>query len=219
MDIHMPKRINDTKLRRQQILKSARKVFLEKGVQGATIDDIAREEGVVRGTILYHYKSKELLLEAVLEEDSRKWEPMVEALVERHEVPVEERIDKIFALCEDCFVSEKVQIRQLTGKESGADGDIRPQQRDNKEFAKIRFFLDQMRLKNYYQQTEGLAAILEEGAARGEITLDNPRMRAASIMFAVFGMTGADISSEELKIQLRSLKKQLFAACGKNKAS
>ena len=76
-----------------------------------------------------------------------------------------------------------------------------------------------MRLKNYYQQTEGLAAILEEGAAKGEITLDNPRMRAASIMFAVFGMTGADISSEELKIQLRSLKKQLFAACGKNKAS
>ena len=219
MDIHMPKRINDTKLRRQQILKSARKVFLEKGFQGATIDDIAREEGVVRGTILYHYKSKELLLEAVLEEDSRKWEPMVEALVERHEVPVEERIDKIFALCEDCFVSEKVQIRQLTGEESGADGDRRPQRRDNKELVKIRFFLDQMRLKNYYQQTEGLAALLEEGAAKGEITLDNPRMRAASIMFAVFGMTGADISSEELKIQLRSLKKQLFAACEKNKAS
>lgn len=215
----MPKRINDTKLRRQQILKSARKVFLEKGFQGATIDDIAREEGVVRGTILYHYKSKELLLEAVLEEDSRKWEPMVEALVERHEVPVEERIDKIFALCEDCFVSEKVQIRQLTGEESGADGDRRPQRRDNKELVKIRFFLDQMRLKNYYQQTEGLAALLEEGAAKGEITLDNPRMRAASIMFAVFGMTGADISSEELKIQLRSLKKQLFAACEKNKAS
>ena len=37
----MSKRINDTQLRRKQILKSARKVFLEKGFQGATIDDIA----------------------------------------------------------------------------------------------------------------------------------------------------------------------------------
>ena len=62
----MPKRINDTQLRRQQILKSAKKVFLEKGFQRTTIDDIAREEGVVRGTILYHYKSKELLMETVL---------------------------------------------------------------------------------------------------------------------------------------------------------
>ncbi len=34
----MPKRINDTGLRRQRILKSARKVFLEKGFHGATID-------------------------------------------------------------------------------------------------------------------------------------------------------------------------------------
>lgn len=168
---------------------------MEKGFQGATIDDIAREEGVVRGTILYHYKSKELLLEAVLEEDSRKWEPLVEALVERHEAPVAERIDRIFELCEDCFVSEKAQIRQLAGNEQ-----------------KIRFFFDQMRLKNYYQQTEGLAALLKEGAEKGEFTLDNPGMRAASIMFAVFGMTGADISSEELKIQLQSLKKQLFVS-------
>ena len=94
----MPKRINDTGLRRQRILKSARKVFLEKGFHGATIDDIAIEEGVVRGTILHYYKSKKLLMEAVLEEDDREWEPFVTDLVNRHEVAVRDRIDKIFAL-------------------------------------------------------------------------------------------------------------------------
>ncbi len=70
----MSKRINDTELRKQQILRSARKVFMEKGFEEATVDDIAKEEGVVRGTILYHYKSKACLVEAVLEEDGRKME-------------------------------------------------------------------------------------------------------------------------------------------------
>lgn len=142
----MPKRINDTQLRRQQILKSARKVFLEKGFQGATIDDIAKEEGVVRGTILYHYKSKQLLMEAVLEEDSREWEPLFTALVAEHEIPVTERIDRIFMLCEKYFADEKLEI--------------------------------------------------------------------VSAMFAVFGITGTDISPEELRTQLQMIKEQLLSSCG-----
>ena len=86
----MPKRINDTGLRRQRILKSARKVFLEKGFHGATIDDIAIEEGVVRGTILHYYKSKKLLMEAVLEDNDREWEPLMTELINRREIDVRE---------------------------------------------------------------------------------------------------------------------------------
>lgn len=158
-------------------------------------------------------------MEAVLEEDSRKWEPLIEALVIRHEMPVAERIDRIFALCEDCFTREKAEIRQLTGKEAGSDDRKKQSKRDEQGMNGIRFFLDQLRLKNYYQQAEGLAELLEEGAAKGELSLDNPRMRAASVMFAVFGMTGMDISPEELKIQLQSLKNQLLSSCGMTAAN
>lgn len=195
----MPKRINDTQLRRQQILKSAKKVFLEKGFQGATIDDIAREEGVVRGTILYHYKSKELLMEAVLEEDGKEWEPFLAALVTEHEIPVAERIERIFTLCEAYFDDEKMEMDQYTQ---------RPEE--------LRFLLDQMRLKNFYRQAEGLAALLEEGAESGELSLENPQMQAASAMFAVFGITGTDITREELKVQLQMIKNRLLASCGNN---
>lgn len=193
----MPKRINDTQLRRQQILKSARKVFLEKGFQRATIDDIAREEGVVRGTILYHYKSKALLMEAVLEEEGREWEPMLTALVAKHEVPVMERIDRIFMLCEAYFADEKLEIAKYAQKTE-----------------EMRFLLDQMRLKNFYRQAEGLRELLEEGTETGELSLDNPQIQAVSAMFAVFGITGTDISPEELKVQLRMIKEKLLSSCG-----
>lgn len=195
----MPKRINDTQLRRQQILKSAKKVFLEKGFQGATIDDIAREEGVVRGTILYHYKSKEHLMEAVLEEDGREWEPLLAALVTEHEIPVAERIERIFTLCEEYFDDEKMEMEQYAQK---------PEE--------LRFLLDQMRLKNFYRQAEGLAALLEEGSESGELSLENPQIQAVSAMFAVFGITGTDITREELKVQLQVIKNRLLASCGNN---
>lgn len=192
----MSKRINDTQLRRRQILKSAKKVFLEKGFQRTTIDDIAREEGVVRGTILYHYKSKELLMEAVLEEDSREWEPLLTALVEEHEMPVRERIDRVFTLCETYFDDEKMEMDQYTQKPG-----------------ELRFLLDQMRLKNFYRHAEGLAALLEEGRETGELSFDNPEVQAASAMFAVFGITGINITREELKVQLQVIKNRLLSSC------
>lgn len=196
----MPKRINDTKLRKQQILKSARKVFLEKGFQGATIDDIAKEEGVVRGTILYHYKNKEHLMEAVLEDDNKEWSPLLTSLVTGHETPVMERIDRMFALCETYFVNEKAESQKY--KENTKEK---------------RFLLDQMRLKNFYRQAEGLAALLEEGAETGELFAENPRIQAASAMFAVFGITGTDISLQELKTELQLIKEQLLSSCGNDK--
>lgn len=192
----MPKRINDTRLRKQQILESARKVFLEKGFHGATIDDIAIEEGVVRGTILHYYKSKKILMEAVLEENDREWEPLMTDILNEHETAVRERIDKIFALCEVFFASEKKEAEKLSGQKE-----------------EIHFFLDQIRLRNYYRQAKGLTALLEEGAETGEFTVENPGLQAASAMFAVFGITGTDISVDELRIQLQTVKEQLLQSC------
>ena len=52
--------------------------------------------------------------------------------------------------------------------------------------------------------------------AAGEFVIDNPRLQAASAMFAVFGITGTDISEEELKVQLQEVKEQLLRSCRDN---
>lgn len=138
-------------------------------------------------------------MEAVLEEDGREWEPLLAALVTEHEIPVAERIERIFTLCEEYFDDEKMEMEQYTQK---------PEE--------LRFLLDQMRLKNFYRQAEGLAALLEEGSESGELSLENPQIQAVSAMFAVFGITGTDITREELKVQLQVIKNRLLASCGNN---
>ncbi len=68
----MPKPASRTRLsaeqRRQEILRSARKVFETHGYEDWTIDDIAKDAGVVEGTVLHYFKSKKNLIATVIEE-------------------------------------------------------------------------------------------------------------------------------------------------------
>ncbi len=52
------RRTESEAVRREQLLSAARKVFREKGYQGATISDIVREAGVAKGTFYLYYSSK-----------------------------------------------------------------------------------------------------------------------------------------------------------------
>jgi AcrR family transcriptional regulator len=51
--------------RREEILNSAYKVFVEKGLTGATVDDIAADAELSKGTIYLYFRSKEDLYLAV----------------------------------------------------------------------------------------------------------------------------------------------------------
>ncbi len=48
----------DAEQTRQQIIDSARQVFLEKGVSRSTLEDIASVAGVTRGAVYWHFKDK-----------------------------------------------------------------------------------------------------------------------------------------------------------------
>jgi len=50
----------------RQILDGARRVFLAQGFDGASMNDIARAAGVSKGTIYFHFDSKEALFEALI---------------------------------------------------------------------------------------------------------------------------------------------------------
>jgi len=49
-------------VRRAQILDAAARVFVEKGPSAATIDDVAAEAGVAKGTVYLYFDSKDQLL-------------------------------------------------------------------------------------------------------------------------------------------------------------
>jgi len=50
------------------IFESAIKIFSESGYRGATMDDIAANAGLVKGTLYYHFKSKEEIFNFIVEE-------------------------------------------------------------------------------------------------------------------------------------------------------
>jgi TetR/AcrR family fatty acid metabolism transcriptional regulator len=55
--------------RRGQILDAARRVFARQGLDGATVDHIARAARVAKGTIYLYFKSKDEILKHAVHED------------------------------------------------------------------------------------------------------------------------------------------------------
>lgn len=55
--------------KRGQIIEGARRVFIEKGFDAASMNDITREAGVSKGTIYVYFANKEELFEALIEEE------------------------------------------------------------------------------------------------------------------------------------------------------
>ena len=55
--------------KRRQIIDGARAVFLAKGFDAASMNDIARAAGVSKGTLYVYFKHKEELFEAIVEQE------------------------------------------------------------------------------------------------------------------------------------------------------
>ena len=53
--------------RRKELLKIAYRMFVEKGYDNTSIEDIINEAGIAKGTYYYHFPSKQATLEAVID--------------------------------------------------------------------------------------------------------------------------------------------------------
>lgn len=69
--------------RRAKLLLIAARCFTEQGYDAASMRDIAREMGILPGTIYYYFPSKESLLVAVHKEGVRRISQKIEAALEK----------------------------------------------------------------------------------------------------------------------------------------
>src|SRR3954467_13659308 len=56
--------------KRRQILDGARKMFMDLGFDGASMNEIARAAGVSKGTLYVYFADKNRLFEAIMEEEA-----------------------------------------------------------------------------------------------------------------------------------------------------
>ena len=61
---------DDDNSNRRQILDGARKVFMDLGFDGASMNEIARSAGVSKGTLYVYFADKSRLFEAIVGEEA-----------------------------------------------------------------------------------------------------------------------------------------------------
>jgi len=71
--------------RKQELIDTAERLFLEKGYEQTTVADIVREIEVAQGTFYYYFSSKEEILEAIIEEDITALEDDVRQILSRED--------------------------------------------------------------------------------------------------------------------------------------
>lgn len=84
--------VKDANERKNEILDIAATLFAQKGFDGTTISDIIEKVGVARGTVYYHFKSKEDVMNALIERTSTELIAGAKAIADDKHIPVLERL-------------------------------------------------------------------------------------------------------------------------------
>lgn len=83
--------------RRNEILDAADELFGQKGFDGTSTNDILEKVGIARGTLYYHFKSKEDIMDALIERYNARLLGAAKEIASDVSMPVDERIVRVVA--------------------------------------------------------------------------------------------------------------------------
>jgi AcrR family transcriptional regulator len=89
----MAKAIKEDISTEQKILDAAKQVFMENGLDGARMQDIADKAGINKALLHYYFRSKDKLFDMIFIEEARKFMPKVVEIMSS-ELPLFEKIEK-----------------------------------------------------------------------------------------------------------------------------
>ena len=176
--------------KKEQILDKALHLFLEKGFDKTSISDILDSLDIARGTLYYHFESKEAIMDAIIARQAQKVIQKVEKIVNDHSLPV---YDKLFAL----FAA--MNFSDLNGGQQMIDYLNQPQ---NALFHEKN---NQMIIEKI---SPLLAQVIEEGIQKTNFENPFPLYTAEMILILIIGFLDnrlADLSQEELLERMDSL--------------
>ena len=157
------RQLEEREMRKQRILEGALEVFKSKGLDGATMDQIAQHSGFGKATLYYYFKSKEDVFSAILEDGWIKiWESL-EPVIASQSGP------------RNTFISLMIKIAEIAQDRPGLF-----------EFlfnAPKTIKLEKQPWKEYQHRLYGvIQGLLEDGVKAGEFPKINP-----DLMFKALG--------------------------------
>ena len=153
--------------RRDEILRAATDLFSEKGYHEVTMEEIAEEMGVSKGTIYNYFSSKENLYLEILKESFEAIEALLHEEVENSD-PAPLKLRKLLAAI-FAFYRQNLKVLRILS-------------RDETHLLKEHFELTE---KWRTRRVRLYEKIIEKGIDEGSFVRQNPRLRALMLYGAV----------------------------------
>lgn len=87
--------VKEAEERRNEILDAADELFGQKGFDGTSTNDILEKVRIARGTLYYHFKSKEDIMDALIERYNVRLLSAAQEIAADKSIPVNERITRV----------------------------------------------------------------------------------------------------------------------------
>ena len=87
--------VKEAEERKNEILDVAENLFMKKGFDGTSTNDILQAVGIARGTLYYHFKSKEDIMDALIHRMSENLLMKARQASEDTTIPVNERLIRV----------------------------------------------------------------------------------------------------------------------------
>lgn len=92
MLVHMKRTKSEAEVTRQRLLQAGLEVFLQKGFDRASLEEIAQRVEMTRGAVYWHFKDKQALLEELVEQRHKPVQEKLDGLLSDEEIPPLQKI-------------------------------------------------------------------------------------------------------------------------------
>ncbi len=174
-----------TKTRQMQIIQAAMQCFQRKGYENTTIDDIAAEYGLSKGSIYWYYPSKKDILMAVFHH-------MVSQLFTEYASLVSSPISPRQKLIQMVHLMAQVLLRNYESY------------RPFMVLMSVAYEDDELRSMSaslYEQAEEMMAEILQQGEKAGEFIVPNKRLTTSLMIATAEGLFTRQILLHDLNLE------------------
>lgn len=192
------------KNKKEQILDVSLALFMEKGYDNTSISDILSKLDIARGTLYYHFESKEAIMDMIIERSAKQIVEDAEKIVLQEELTVYEKMFSLFA---------SISMKRLVGGSLMIDYLNQPQntlfhEKSNRVFMK--------------KITPLLSGIIKEGTV--EDLFDNifPYESAETILIMIMGFVDGQyeqLNKNDLERRVDSLLYNMERVLGAKEGS
>lgn len=162
-DYKMARITKDPEIRKAEIISVAQELFETNGFQKTSVDQIVKKAEIAKGTFYYYFKSKDDVMEAVMEKLTAALETRLNPILKEKNISATDKIKELFKTMRLYYNENNSVVDELHTLED-ADAHNQSIIRTVEKIAPI------------------LAAIIEEGVLKGEFKTAHPLALAEIIL-------------------------------------